>query len=141
MFENEIQFISDFSHNKIKKFGSFVTYEKLSTADLHPAILAYISAELDYMIFKDRKKLLEDSIFDYSGREISDHFNVITSEIKRNKKIAIGDVRKLIVQAVSFNVNYVVRPKWSATKLIYNDQNFVAVDELERMLNYLYYLE
>lgn len=141
MFENEIQFISDFSHNQLKKFGSFVTYEKLSKTDLHPAILSYISAELDYMVFRDRRKLLEDSIFDYSGREISDHLNIIAAEIKRNKKISISDVRKLIIQAVSFNVNYVVRPKWSATKLIYNDQNFISVDELERMLNYLYYYD
>jgi len=58
MFEKEIKFISDFSLNKLKSFGSFVTFEKLSTTDLHPAIIAYISAELDYMIFRDRKKLI-----------------------------------------------------------------------------------
>jgi hypothetical protein len=141
MFEKEIKFISDFSLNKLKNLGSFVTFEKISTTDLHPAIVSYISAELDYMIFRDRKKLLEDSIFDYSGREISDHFNVIAAELKQNKKISISDVHKLITQAVSFNINYVVRPKWSLTKLIYNDQDFVSVDELERMLNYLYYYD
>jgi len=141
MFEKEIKFISDFSLNKLKSFGSFVTFKKLSSTDLHPAIVSYISAELDYMIFRDRKKLLEDSIFDYSGREIADHFNVIAAELKQNKKISISDVHKLITQAVSFNINYVVRPKWSLTKLIYNDQDFVSVDELERMLNYLYYYD
>jgi len=141
MFEKEIKFISDFSLNKIKSFGSFITFEKLSTTDLHPAIKSYISAELDYMIFRDRNKLLEDSIFDYSGREIADHFNVIASELKNSKKISFNDIEKLIMQAVSFNINYVVRPKWSLTKLIYNDQDFVPVDELERMLNYLYYYD
>lgn len=141
MFEKEIKFISDFSLNKLKSFGSFVTFEKLSTTDLHPAIISYISAELDYMIFRDRKKLLEDSIFDYSGREIADHFNVIAGELKLTKKISFSDIEKLIMQAVSFNINYVVRPKWSLAKLIYNDKDFVSVDELERMLNYLYYFD
>ncbi|MGD8305568.1 MAG: hypothetical protein PVF17_02855 [Ignavibacteria bacterium] len=141
MFENEIKFISDFSLNKIRNLGSFVTYEKLSGSKLHPAIVTYISAELDYMIYRDRKKLLQDSIFDYTGREISDHLNVIASEIKRSKKISIDDIEKLILQAVSFNVNYVVRPKWSITKLIYNNEDFVSVDELNRMLNYLYYYD
>jgi hypothetical protein len=141
MFEKEIKFISDFSLNKLKSFGSFVTFEKLSSTDLHPAIKSYISAELDYMIFRDRKKLLEDSIFDYSGREIADHFNVIAGELKLTKKISFSDIEKLIMQAVSFNINYVVRPKWSLAKLIYNDQDFVSVDELERMLNYLYYFD
>ena len=141
MFEKEIKFISDFSLNKLKSFGSFVTFEKLSATDLHPAIISYISAELDYMIFRDRKKLLEDSIFDYSGREIADHFNVIAGELKLTKKISFSDIEKLIMQAVSFNINFVVRPKWSLAKLIYNDQESVSVDELERMLNYLYYFD
>lgn len=141
MFEKEIKFISDFSLNKLKSFGSFVTFEKLSKTDLHPAIILYISAELDYMIFRDRKRLLEDSIFDYSGREIADHFNVIAEELKQTKKISFSDIEKLITQAVSFNINYVVRPKWSLTKLIYNDQDFVSVEELQRMLNYLYYYD
>lgn len=141
MFENEIKFISDFSLNKIRNLGSFVTYEQLSGSKLHPAIVTYISAELEYMIYRDRKKLLQDSIFDYTGREISDHLNVIASEIKRSKKISIDDIEKLILQAVSFNVNYVVRPKWSITKLIYNNEDFVSVDELSRMLNYLYYYD
>jgi hypothetical protein len=141
MFEKEIKFISDFSLHKLKSFGSFVTFEKISATDLHPAIISYISAELNYMIFRDRKKLLEDSIFDYSGREIADHFNVIAEELKQTKKISFSDIEKLITQAVSFNINYVVRPKWSLTKLIYNDQDFVSVDELQRMLNYLYYYD
>jgi len=141
MFEKEIKFISDFSLNKLKSFGSFVTFEKLSATDLHPAIVSYISAELDYMIFRDRKKLLEDSIFDYSGREIADHFNVIAGELKLTKKISFSDIEKLIMQAVSFNINFVVRPKWSIAKLIYNDQDSVSVEELQRMLNYLYYFD
>ena len=141
MFEKEIKFISDFSLNKVKKFGSFITFEKLSGTDLHPAIITYISSEFDYMIYRDRKKLLADSIFDYSGRKIIDQFKIIAEEIKRSKKISFEDVKKLIIQAVSFNINYVVRPKWSLTKLIYNDQDSVTVDELDRMLNYLYYYD
>ena len=141
MFEKEIKFISDFSLNKVKKLGSLVTFEKLSGTDLHPAIITYISAEFDYMIFRDRKKLLADSIFDYSGRKIIDQFKIIAEELKRSKKISFEDIKKLIIQAVSFNINYVVRPKWSLTKLIYNDKDSVTVDELDRMLNYLYYYD
>ena len=141
MFEKEIKFISDFSINQVRNLGSSFSFKKLSTTDLHPAILTYISAELDYMIYADRKKLLENSIFDYSGKSISEHFNLIASEIKQNKIISFDDIKKLIIQAVSFNVNYVVRPKWSVTKLIYNDQQYVSVEEMERMLNYLYYYD
>ena len=141
MFEKEIKFISDFCLNKVKGLGSFFTYEKLAGTDLHPAILRYISAELDYMIYADRKKLLQNSYFDYSGNEIFQRFHEISGEIKKTKKISIEDVKKLIIQAVSFNANYVVRPKWSVTKLIYHDLKYVSADELEMMLNYVYYYD
>lgn len=141
MFEKEIKFISDFCLNKVKGLGSFFTYEKLAGTDLHPAILRYISAELDYMIYVDRKKLLQHSYFDYSGKEIFQRFHEISNEIKKTKKISIEDVKKLIIQAVSFNANYVVKPKWSLTKLIYHDLKYVSADELEMMLNYVYYYD
>jgi hypothetical protein len=97
MFEKEIKFISDFCLNKVKGLGSFFTYEKLAEIDLHPAILRYISAELDYMIYADRKKLLQHSYFDYSGKEIFQRFHEISGEIKKTKKISIDDVKKLVI--------------------------------------------
>ncbi len=141
MFEKEIKFIGDFCLNQVKNLGPVFTFEKVTTTNLHPAIVSYISAELDFMIYADRRKLLQQSYFDYSGKEISDHFQKISGEIKRNKKISFDDLKKLILQAVSFNANYLVRPRWSLTKLIFNEQPIISVEELQMMLNYLYYYE
>ena len=141
MFEKEIKFISDFSLNKVKNLGSYITFEKLSSINLHPAILTYLSAELEYMIFADRNQLLKDSLFDYSGKEISQNFKKIADEIKKTKKMSFEDIKKLIIQAVSFNVNYIVRPKWSLTKLVYNNKETVSVKDLELILSYVYYYD
>lgn len=141
MFEKEIKFIGDFCLNQVKNLGPVFTFEKVTSINLHPAVVCYISAELDFMIYADRRKLLQQSYFDYSGKEISDHFQKISGEIKRNKKISSDDLKKLILQAVSFNANYLVRPRWSLTKLIFNEQPIISVEELQMMLNYLYYYE
>ena len=98
MFEKEVKFISALSLGKIKKLGSVVTFEKLSEAGLHPAIITYISAELDYMIHRDREKMLNDSIFDYSGKEVMEHFKIITEQVKKNKKISSDDISKLVIK-------------------------------------------
>ena len=42
MFENEIKFISDFTLNKVKELGSFITVEKFLSIDIHPAIKKYV---------------------------------------------------------------------------------------------------
>jgi len=139
MFNKEIKFISDLSLNNIKNLGTFFTIEKLLSANLHPAITTYISAEIDYLIFQDRQKLLKDSVFDYSGKEISKYFNSISDEIKFSKRIAFEDVKRLIIQAVSFNANYTVRPRWSLTKLIFEDGSTKSFGEINLILNYVYY--
>ncbi len=141
MFEKEIKFISDFSLNKIKKLGSFFTFEKLLNSNIHPAILQYINSELDYLIYQDRNKLLQKSVFDYSGSEISKYFNLIGNEIKKNKKVSYEDIKKLLIQAVSFNINFTVRPKWSLIKLVYEGSEVKSVEEIKMILNYLYYYD
>lgn len=141
MFENEIKFISDFTLNKVKELGSFITIEKFLAIDIHPSIKKYVEGEIDYLISEDRKKLIENSLFDYSGTEISNYFVLIGNEIKKTKKISFEDIKNIVLQAVSFNANYVVRPKWSLSKLIFGNNKSVSVNELKLMLNYTYYYE
>ncbi|MCZ7613994.1 MAG: hypothetical protein M5T52_10815 [Ignavibacteriaceae bacterium] len=86
MFEKEIKFIGDFSFNQVRSLGNTFTLDKIIATGIHPAIVQYISAELEYMIYSDRQKLLQQSYFDYTGKEISDHFQKISSEIKKQKK-------------------------------------------------------
>lgn len=141
MFENEIKFISDFTLNKVKELGSFITVEKLLSTDIHPSIKKYVVGEINYLIFEDRKKLIENSLFDYSGKEISHYFELIGEEIKKTKKISYEDIKNIVLQAVSFNANYVVRPKWSLAKLIFGNNKSVSVNEIQMMLRYTYYYE
>ncbi|MDT3696116.1 MAG: hypothetical protein ROY99_06945 [Ignavibacterium sp.] len=141
MFENEIKFISDFTLNKVKELGSFITVDKILATDIHPSIKKYVEGEVDYLIYEDRKKLIENSLFDYSGKEISNYFNLIGTEIKKTKKISYEDIKNIILQAVSFNANYVARPKWSLSKLIFGNNKSVSVNEIQLMFNYTYYYE
>ncbi|MEP0862668.1 MAG: hypothetical protein HRF52_14640 [Ignavibacterium sp.] len=141
MFQSEIKFIYDFVINRIKNLGEVFTIEKLLEADIHPAIKKYIEAEIDFLIYDDRKKLLQNSIFDYTGNKIARYFELISQEIKKSKRVNVEDIQKLVLQAVSFNANYVVRPKWSLTKLIFGNNKSISNEELSMMLNYIYYYD
>ena len=139
MFKNEIKFIYDFNLNEVKKLGNFITYDQLLSANLHPAILQYISADVDYLIFEDRQKILRNSIFDYSGEKIQQQFSIIGEEIKHTKRFSLDYMAKLILHASSFTVNFVVRPRWALTKFIFDDENHKNTTEIKQILNYLYY--
>lgn len=139
MFEREIRFIYDFNLNKVNKLGPFFTFEQLLASDLHPAILQYISAEIDYLIFEDRQKLLKNSVFDYSGEKISYHFNQISEEAKKTKRFAVEYIAKLVLHASSFTVNYLIHPKWTLQKFVFDESPTKTTNEIKQILNYVYY--
>ncbi len=139
MFEKEIKFIYDFNINKTKSLGNFTTFIELSKITLHPAILRFISADIDFLIFEDRQKLLKNSAFDYSGEKISQYFSLINDEIKQSKKLSADYVNKLILHAVTFNVNFLVRPKWALEKFVFEDSPSKSIVEINQILDYLYF--
>lgn len=141
MFEKEIEFIYKYNLNKIKQLGSFITYEQLISTNIHPALLQYLSAEIDFLIYEDRQKLLKDSLFDYSGDKIIEHFASIGEEIKRTKKFSYEYLSKLLLHASSFNANFVIRPKWSLMQFVFenDDESEKQIVEIKQILNYLHY--
>ncbi|MCK9210307.1 MAG: hypothetical protein M0P61_05650 [Ignavibacteriaceae bacterium] len=141
MFEKEIQFITDFNLNKIKRLGSFFTLEDLTKAKIHPAIVQYISAEIDYLIFLDRQNLMQKSVFDYSGPDIAQHFLAISQEIKKNKLLPYEEVKKIIQQAVSFQITYLLRPVWTLKKFVFDTGEVRSQDEVKLFFNYVYFYD
>ena len=139
MFEREIKFIYDFNLNRINKIGSYLTFEQLVSLEIHPAILKYISAEIDFLIFEDRQKLLHDSVFDYSGKKINNYFSLIDSEIKKSKKLSIEYIDKLLLHAISFTVNYLVRPRWTLSRFLFDKDESKSTAEVKQIINYVYF--
>ncbi len=139
MFEKEIKFISDFTINKINYLGSFFTYDELFNSDINPAILKFVSAEVDYKIYEDRKKLLNQSSFNYSGSEIARYFNLISKEIKKSTKISYNDIKDIINQAVAFNIDYTIIPNESLINLFFDKKQEIKSEDLKLKLNYIYY--
>ncbi len=141
MFEREIKFIYDFNLNKVSRLGPYFTFEQLTSIDLHPAITNYISAEIDFLVFEDRQTLLKNSVFDYSGEKISNHFIAIGEEVKKSKRFSLEYISKLILHASSFTINYLIRPKWTLAKFVYDEGDHKTTLEIKQILNYIYYYQ
>lgn len=141
MFEREIKFIYDFNLNKVNRLGPYFTFEQLSAIDIHPALLNYISAEIDFLIFEDRQALLKNSVFEYSGEKISNLFSLISEEVKKSKRFALEYVSKLILHGSSFTVNFLMRPKWTLSRFVFDEGDHKTTLEIKQILNYVYYYQ
>ena len=141
MFEREVKFIYDFSTNKVKKLGAYISFSELKEVGIHPAILRYVAAEIEFRVFEDRQNLLTHSMFDYSSDSIIKYFSLITEEIKKEKKFSAEFINKSILHASSFNVNYLMRPNWALKKLIFDTNKSRSAAEIKQILNYAYYYD
>ncbi len=139
MFDEQINQINNFYRQRLKSLGRFISLEQLNNIALHPALLKYINAEVDFLIFEDRNKLLKNSAFDYSGEKTLYYFSLISDEIKKNKKFTFEFISKLINHAVAFNVHYLCRPNWTLAKFIFEDSSNKTTEELAYLLNYAYF--
>lgn len=139
MFEKETKFIYDFSMNQIKQLGSYITFEELAGSNLHPAIIRYVSAEIEYLIYEDRQRLLNGSNFDYSGEEVSNYFVLITKHIKATRKFSLDYIGNIILHAISFSLNYLAQPNWSLIKLIFAKNSVLKSSEVLQILKYVYF--
>ncbi len=139
MFEEIAKEIYSYSISKLKNSPPFFSYKYLSEMDLHPAIIKYISAELDFMIYEDRQNLLRNSVFDYSGEKISEHFNAIANEIKQTKRFSSEHIKKLIKYAVNFNLYFISQPNKTLLKFLFGKGNHKTTDEIRQILNYTFY--
>ncbi len=139
MLEKEIKFIHDFSNNYVRELGLYFTVSELESKELHPALIRYISAEVDYRIFQDRRNLLKNSAFDYSGEKINQYFNLIKKEIKRSKRFSANQIDDLLFQAVEFNANFLMRPRKTLLTFFFGSIDILTTVEIKQLLNYLYY--
>lgn len=141
MFKREIKFVYDFCLNKISNSGSAITHEKLEAIKIHPAILKFISADVDHRIYKDHQVLLQKSSFDYSSKAVSKYFSMIANEFKKSRIIPQDEISDLIHKAVSFNFGFTTAPNETLINFIYIDSQSKTPEDISMLLEYTYYYD
>lgn len=141
MFEKEIKQLYNYNIKRLHKAGSYFTLDQIEAAVLQPSVTHYVKAEINYLIFEDRQKLLKDSFFDYSGDKVKHYFTLIDNEIIRKKRFSFEYISKLILHAISFNANYLAQPKWSLRKFIFGDEKVKSIDEFLCIMDYVHYYD
>ena len=141
MFRKEINFISDLNLNKLQDLGDRFTIHDIKKIKIHPALIQFIESEIDLEILKDRKKIEDDSVFDYMSDRINNYFALISDEIKRTQLFSQSYIRQLIQKGIIFNINYLIKPNKALTKLIFEESDIKSVEEIVIGLSHAYYYQ
>jgi len=139
MFKKEINFISDLNLNKLQILGNRFRVEDIKSSKIHPAILHYINGAIEKEILSDRKKIEENSIFNYSSDRISNYFSLISEEIKRIQNFDFEFVKQILEDAIIFNVNYLTKPNNTLTNFIFSNSEKKSIEEIIIGISHAYY--
>ncbi|RMD50853.1 MAG: hypothetical protein D6830_01690, partial [Ignavibacteria bacterium] len=141
MYKEELNRILSYYESDLQQLGQFATFEELSKIDIHPAILKYISGEIDYAIYEDREKLLHNSMYDYSSEKISYYFSLIAQEIRKTKRFKVAYFAKLLKFAISFNLHHLAEPNKTLIKFVFENEEKISVRNLEQILRYVHFYQ
>lgn len=139
MFKKEINFISDLNLNKLQVLGDRFTIDDLKSSRIQPAILHYINSAIEKEIFSDRKKIENNSIFDYKTDRINNYFILISEEIKRTQHFELKYLKPLVQEAIIFNINFLTNPNKTLVKSIFGDFDVRSIEEIVLGISQAYY--
>ena len=139
MFKKEISFISDLNLNKLQVVGDRFTIDDLKSSKIHPSVLHYINASIDKEIFSDRKRIENNSIFDYKSDRINNYFILISEEVKRAQHFDLKYLKQIVQNAIIFNINFLTAPNKTLSKFIYGDYEIKTIEEIVLGISHAYY--
>lgn len=139
MFKKEINFISDLNLNKLQVLGDRFTIDDVKKCKLHHAIFHFVQAAIDKEIFSDRKKIENDSIFDYSSDRINNYTRLIAEEIKRTQRFDSKYIKKIVQDAIVFNTNYLSKPNATLINLVFGSSEVKTIEEIIVGISHAYY--
>lgn len=139
MLKREVKFISDLNLNKLQVLGDRISVKDIQKSRIQPALIKYIIAAIEKELYLDKKRITENSIFDYEGDRIENYFKLIAEEIKLSQNFESQYIKHLLQQAIIFTTNYLTIPKHTLVNHIFDDEQKKSVQEIILGIEHAFY--
>lgn len=135
-----IRTITEQTNLHVRHIGSEFTVQDLFHSSVHPAIRHFISAKIDYLIYRDRRDLLvSKSSFDYNDPALTKHFEGIDALLKQKKVLNVRNYTMIAEQAVQFTIHYLAAPNRTLSKFTFDSPEPKSTEEIRYMVKHCYY--
>lgn len=136
IFESEIESIIHAVRSKTIGEGDTITLREFLNRDVHPAIKAYVRAEVEKGLQQERNLEMRSKKFPYSHPEIVSLQHQIDLLLIQHYQFTREEFDSLLDEAVHFQFNYLCRPQWTMVNFIFGDQRRVSTSTIENKLRY-----
>lgn len=139
MFEKEIERLGQETIERLPVGRESYTLDELQSANIHPAVVQYISAELDFLAARDLRAIVAQSAFNYADPEVKPYLDKITSIFKRKKKFSTAEISRYARQALTLNLHFLLKPNRTIRKFLFGKESERHADDIKLLLNYFAY--
>lgn len=140
MFEERINSIIRYNLNKLENLGSVVSFKDLETNDFSESLLNYISADLEYEVYK-KHFLNNESGFKYSSNAVISAVSLLTGDLKNSVDLKKINIEETIKSGVKDLINYLSLPNRTLLSFVFKREQEIEVNDLYFKLNYFSYYD
>ncbi len=136
IFETEIVAIIHTVQARTIGEGDSILLKNVMTSDIHPALKAYILAEVEKLLQQEREKEVRSKRFSYALPEIVSLQRQIDILLVQEYEFTRGEFESVVDEAVHFQFNFLCRPQWTLLSFVLENNRTISATELERKLRY-----
>jgi hypothetical protein len=113
-----------------------IRLRRVLTSDIHPALKAYVRAEVEKLLQQERQEEIRSKRFPYLLPEVAGLQRQIDLLLVQEYEFTRGEFEAMVDEAVHFQFNYLCRPQWTMMSLMFENRRTVSATDIERKLRY-----
>lgn len=113
-----------------------IVLKDVIAADIPPALRTFFRADVELMLAEEIGSYRKTSRFNYNHPEIQSLQHQINSIVVMNYVFGMEEFHKRLDDAVHMLMNYLVRPQWTLTNVLFESQETISAPSLMRLLRY-----
>jgi hypothetical protein len=113
-----------------------ISLREILASDAHPAVRAFFRADVEAMLLEEYRAAVGTSRFNH------DHPDVRTAQASLNSALVMHfsfprkEYLARLADAVRVLANYLVRPQWTLTGVVFEKEPAISLESLRRLMNY-----
>lgn len=136
IFESEIISIINTVRTRTIGESDTMKVKDVLLSNVHPAIKAYVKAEVEKMLQEERAREMRSKRFPYGLPEIAGLQRQIDLLLVNHYQFGQQDFETLLDEAVHFEFNFLCRPQWTLQSFLFENKRSIAVSDAIRKFRY-----
>ncbi|HLF13299.1 MAG TPA: hypothetical protein VI932_00230, partial [Bacteroidota bacterium] len=136
MLERETEHIVGAIGQKTIGHAPSITLREILAADVPSAVKTFFRADVEAMLLEEHRAAVKQSRFNYDHPDVKNAQTQLHSSMVMHFVFPRKDYLARLADAVHLLANYLVRPQWTLTGVVFEKAPAISIESLRRLMLY-----